>query len=170
MESVLQEAIQVKNELIDNCDTIFISSVNLEGSPNVSYAPVYIDNSSYFYIYVSALAKHTKNIIDTKKISFMIIEKNSDNVFAKKRITFDGKIKIIPRNTDDFNLIMDNMKNKLGETIDMIKHMKDFSLIQINPISALLVHGFSRAFILSGDGLNDIKHLNDIGHTEKSGK
>ena len=50
MDSVLQEAIQVKNELIDNCDTIFISSVNLEGFPNVSYAPVYIDNSSYFYI------------------------------------------------------------------------------------------------------------------------
>ena len=63
------------------------------------------------------------------------------------------------------------MKKKFGETIDMIKHMEDFSLIQINPMSALLVHGFAKAFILSGEGLNDVKHLNDIGHTEnKNGK
>ena len=171
MDDILQEARLVKNELIENCETIFISSVNKKGNPNVSYAPTYIDESLNFYIYVSALAKHTQNIIETNKISFMILEQNSNNIFAKKRITFNGKINKIQRNSDHFNNVISEMTKKLGETIDMIKHMEDFSLIQINPMSALLVHGFAKAFILSGDGLNDVKHLNDMGHTEnKNGK
>ena len=55
----------------------------------------------------------------------------------------------------------------LGDTIDVTKHMEDFYLIKIKPVSGLLVHGFAKAFVLHGEGLNEIKHLNDIGHKEK---
>ena len=167
MDPVLIEAIEVKNNLIKNCNIIFLSTVNEENGPNVSYAPTYIDDNCNFYIYISTLAKHTNNIIKTNKISFMIIDEESQNIFAKKRITFDGAIEIIDRKTETFNELMGHMKNKLGETIDMIKHMEDFYLIKIQPISGLLVHGFAKAFVIHGEGLNEIKHLNDIGHTEK---
>ena len=100
----------------------------------------------------------------------MIIDEESQNIFAKKRITFDGTIKIINRKTDAFNELMGHMKNKLGDTIDMIRHMEDFYLIKIKPVSALLVFGFAKAFVLTGDGLNDVRHLNDIGHKEKNDK
>ena len=167
MDPVLKEAFEVKNGLIKNCNTIHISTVSEKNDPNVSYAPTYIDDNCNFYIYISTLAKHTNNMIKTKKISFMILDEKSQNVFAKKRITFNGEIKIIDRETEIFNELMAQMKNKLGETIDMIKHMKDFHLIKITPISGLLVHGFAKAFVLHGEGLSEIKHLNDIGHTEK---
>ena len=170
MDLILQEAIEAKDDLIKNCNIILISTINEKNEPNVSYAPTYIDSQCNFYIYISALAKHTKNLITTNKISFMIMEENSANIFAKKRITFNGKIKIIDRKSDVFNELMDKMKTKLGETIEMIKNMQDFHLIQIKPISGLLVHGFARAFIVQGDGLSDIKHLNDIGHSEKNEK
>ena len=170
MDLILQEAIEAKNELIKNCNIILISTINEKNEPNASYAPTYIDPQCNFYIYISTLAKHTKNLITNNKISFMVMEENSANVFAKKRITFNGKIKIIDRKSDAFNDLMDEMKNKLGETIDMIKNMQDFHLIKIKPISGLLVHGFARAFIVQGEGLNEIKHLNDIGHSEKDEK
>jgi len=167
MDPILKEAIEAKNSLIKNCNTILISTVSEKNNPNVSYAPTYIDDNCNFYIYISTLAKHTNNMIKTKKISFMILDEKSQNIFAKKRITFNGEIKMIDRKTEIFNELMGQMKNKLGETIDMIKHMEDFYLIKITPISGLLVHGFAKAFVLHGEGLNEIKHLNDIGHTEK---
>ena len=167
MDPVLKEAIEAKNSLIKSCNTILISTVSEKNNPNVSYAPTYIDDNCNFYIYISTLAKHTNNMIKTKKISFMILDEKSQNIFAKKRITFNGEIKIIDRKTGIFNELMEQMKNKLGETIDMIKHMEDFHLIKIKPISGLLVHGFAKAFVLHGEGLSEIKHLNDIGHTEK---
>jgi len=163
----LQEAIIAKNNLIKNCNIIFISTVNKQGEPNVSYAPTYIDNKCNFYIYISKLAKHTQNIIDTNKISFMILEQKNKNIFAKKRITLNGNIKIINRKTDIFNELMKKMQTKLGDTIEITKNMKDFHLFKITPNSGLLVHGFAKAFIMSGEGLNKVKHLNDIGHTEK---
>lgn len=167
MDPVLKEAIEAKNSLIKSCNTILISTISENNNPNVSYAPTYIDDNCNFYIYISTLAKHTNNMIKTNKISFMIIDENTQNIFAKKRITFNGKIEIIDRKTDLFNQLMDQMKNKLGDTIDMIKHMEDFYLIKIKPVSGLLVHGFAKAFVLHGEGLNEIKHLNDIGHKEK---
>ena len=167
MDPILQEALTIKNILFKNCNTIFISTVDNKGYPNVSYAPTYIDPENNFYIYISTLAKHTQNMLITKKISFMIVENNSENIFAKKRITLTGEINTIDRTSDVFNHIMLNMKNKLGDTIDMIKHMEDFHLIRIKPLSGLLVHGFAKAFILNGMGLNNITHLNDVGHTEK---
>jgi len=170
MDSILQEAHIEKEKLIKDCNTIFIGSVNQSGEPNASYAPTHIDEDCNFYIYISALAKHTKNILDTGKISFMLVEPKSQNIFAKKRITFNGQIKKIERKSEDFNTVMGDMRDKLGETIDMIRNMEDFSLIKITPISGLLVYGFAKAFILTGKGLNEIKHLNDIGHTEKNDK
>ena len=167
MDLSLQEAIIAKNNLIKNCNIIFISTVNKQGEPNVSYAPTYIDNKCNFYVYISALAKHTQNIINTNKISFMIMDQKNQNIFAKKRITLNGNIKIIDRKTDIFNKLMKKMQTKLGDTIEITKNMKDFHLFKITPNSGLLVHGFAKAFIMSGEGLNEVKHLNDIGHTEK---
>ena len=167
MDLSLQEAIIAKNNLIKNCNIIFISTVNKQGEPNVSYAPTYIDNKCNFYVYISTLAKHTQNIINTNKISFMIMDQKNQNIFAKKRITLNGNIKIIDRKTDIFNKLMKKMQTKLGDTIEIIKNMKDFHLFKITPNSGLLVHGFAKAFIMSGEGLNEVKHLNDIGHTEK---
>ena len=105
MDLILQEAIEAKNELIKNCNIILISTINKKNEPNVSYAPTYIDSQCNFYVYISTLAKHTKNIIGNNKISFMVMEENSPNIFAKKRITFNGKIKIINRKSDTFNTL-----------------------------------------------------------------
>ena len=82
MDPVLKEAIEAKNSLIKNCNTILISTVSEKNNPNVSYAPTYIDDNCNFYIYISTLAKHTNNMIKTKKISFMILDEKSQNIFA----------------------------------------------------------------------------------------
>ena len=107
----------LKNNLLQiiNCNIILISTINEKNEPNVSYAPTYIDSQCNFYIYISTLAKHTKNILGNNKLSFMAMEENSPNIFAKKRITFNGKIKIIDRKSDTFNTLMDKIKKVLDK-------------------------------------------------------
>ncbi|WP_379969111.1 pyridoxamine 5'-phosphate oxidase family protein [Epilithonimonas sp. UC225_85] len=48
-------------ELISKTQSLILATVDAEGTPNASYAPfVEIDNK--FYILVSFMAKHTKNL------------------------------------------------------------------------------------------------------------
>ena len=56
------------------------------------------------------------------------------------------------------------MENKFGETITYLKNMKDFHLFEMKPNTGLLVSGFGKAFNFTGEGLNDIVHLNEKGH------
>jgi putative heme iron utilization protein len=63
-------------ELIAKTQSLILATVDAEGNPNSSYAPfVEIDNK--FYILVSFMAKHTKNLSEGRKVSAMFIEDES---------------------------------------------------------------------------------------------
>ena len=154
-----------KENIINSMKSIVISTVDDENNPNVSYAPSVVDEGN-FYIYISKLAKHTSNLIDNPKISFMVIEDEtiSDNIFGRKRFTINASVSQVERDTDKWNTKMNLMENKFGETITYLKNMKDFHLFEMKPNTGLLVSGFGKAFNFTGEGLNDIVHLNEKGH------
>tara|TARA_Y100001963_G_C6668772_1_gene394051 strand:+ start:448 stop:945 length:498 start_codon:yes stop_codon:yes gene_type:complete len=154
-----------KERIIDNMRSIVISTVDDKNNPNVSYAPSLVDEDN-FYIYISNLAKHTSNLIDNPKISFMVIEDEtiSDNIFGRKRFTINASVSQVERDTDKWNTKMDLMEDKFGETITYLKNMKDFHLFEMKPDKGLLVSGFGKAFTFTGVGLNNIIHLNEEGH------
>ena len=41
-----------------------LSTIGENGRPESSYAPFVVDQNNYYYIYVSALARHTGNLLN----------------------------------------------------------------------------------------------------------
>lgn len=42
--------------------------------------------------------------------------------------------------------------------------MKDFHLYRLHPLRATYVAGFAKAFVIEGENLDKVRHLNDVGH------
>tara|TARA_B100001996_G_scaffold292219_1_gene232430 strand:- start:134 stop:646 length:513 start_codon:yes stop_codon:yes gene_type:complete len=169
MNDTLSKAIKEKEKIISEMNTMILSTTDSKGIPNASYAPTTIDESGNFYIYISELSKHTQNLLNSNNASLMIIEdeSKSDNLFARRRFTMNSNSKEVVRDSNEWNEKIQLLENKFKEQIGFLKNMTDFHLFKLTPIDGLLVHGFGRAFRFVGEGLNQIKHLNDKGHTEK---
>ena len=166
--SIEIEAISEKKLLLDNLDTVILSTIDESGMPNSSYAPIALDENGYIYIYISELAKHTDNIIANKKVSVMFIEDESKaaNLYARKRLTINVIPEHIDRDTEDWNRKMIILENKFSETIKALKNMTDFHLFRLKPKDALLVYGFGKAFRFKGEDLAQLSHVNEKGHKE----
>ena len=170
MTKLEQEAINEKNDIVNKMQSINISTICENSVPNSSYAPAAIDEEGNYYIYVSELSKHTRNLLINSKVSIMLIEDevNSKNIFARKRFTINANAEIINRDTQNWYEKIQLLESKFGESIKFLKEMTDFHLFKLVPIDGLLVYGFGRAFNFVGKNLDEIKHLNETGHTKKS--
>ena len=170
MDDIQKKAESVKQQILDQMQTVMISTVDASGVPNSSYAPSLRDNENNFYIYISELSKHTNNLLTTKKVSIMIIEDEAaaNNIFARKRFTMDADSSIVDRECDKWSSIMGLMEDKFGDSMKYLKKLTDFHLFKLIPYKGLLVHDFARAFRYDGIGLKNIVHLNEKGHTEKT--
>lgn len=75
---------QVK-ELISKTLSVTLATVDAEGTPNASYAP-FVQIGNKFYVLVSFMAKHTKNLSESRKVSAMFIEDESatKQVYARE--------------------------------------------------------------------------------------
>lgn len=154
-------------ELIANTKSIILATVDAEGTPNSSYAPfVQVDNT--FYILVSFMAKHTKNLASDRKTSIMFIEDESatKQIYARERLTFETTTSSIERDTDVWNTVVTNLKETHGKVVDVISEMKDFILIALHPIKGSYVNGFGSAYFVD-ENLEIIEHRNDMNHQSK---
>tara|TARA_Y100001968_G_C18902848_1_gene501569 strand:+ start:25 stop:537 length:513 start_codon:yes stop_codon:yes gene_type:complete len=170
MTKLEKEAINEKNDIVKKMQSINISTICENSVPNSSYAPAAIDEEGNYYIYVSELSKHTRNLLINSKVSIMLIEDEvtSKNIFARKRFTINANAEIINRDTQNWYEKIQLLESKFGESIKFLKEMTDFHLFKLVPIDGLLVYGFGKAFNFVGKNLEEIKHLNEIGHKKKS--
>ena len=60
-----------------------LSTIGKNGRPESSYAPFVVDQNNQFYIYISALARHTKNLLHDSRAGIMFIEpeEQAENIF-----------------------------------------------------------------------------------------
>ncbi|MEG0917243.1 MAG: pyridoxamine 5'-phosphate oxidase family protein [Myroides sp.] len=154
-------------ELVANSKSIILGTVDAEGNPNSSYAPfVKIDNT--FYILVSFMARHTKNLRDQKKVSMMFIadEDASKQIYARERLTFDATTTQIARDSDQWNTVIALLKETHGKVVEVIAPMEDFILIAVNPVKGAYVNGFGSAYFVD-ENLDVLEHRNDINHGQK---
>lgn len=115
---------------------------------------------SEFYILISGLAKHTKNILLNNKVSFMISqpETASNNPQTLARISLMGKANLIERNSEDYDSAQKNylMKNPSAE---MYFGLGDFQLYKLEVEKARFVAGFAKTFNLSKESLQNLKNI-----------
>ncbi|MCG9788351.1 heme utilization protein HutZ [Vibrio mediterranei] len=150
--------------------TIQLATVDEEGRPNVSYAP-YVQNQDGYFVLISQIARHARNLEKNPNVSLMMIEDESDSkqLFARKRLTFDAVASIVERDTEQWQAVIAQMQDRFGEIIDGLSQLQDFILFNLKVEQGLFVKGFGQAYQVSGDDLVDFVHLQE-GHrkVEKS--
>jgi putative heme iron utilization protein len=139
-----------------------LSTIGKTGGPESSYAPFVIDHNNNFYIYVSALARHTGNMQNDGRVGIMLIEAEAEaeNIFARKRVTFECDAEAVDRETEvwrEIMLLFDQLATELMETL---RRLTDFQLLRLRPKSGLFVKGFGKAYQISGARMDELSHVN----------
>jgi putative heme iron utilization protein len=161
----LQSVFKDFEKFINQRKTVILGTLNATVEAEASYAPV-LRKDGKFYIYVSELAKHTHNLLENKNLTLLFIEDESEaeNIFARKRATLKAQAKHIARDSEGWDSIMDTYGEHLGETARMLRNLQDFHLFELTCLKGNFVRGFAQAYALSGDLLNEVRHMNDRGH------
>lgn len=135
-------------QLLQNQKTLLLSTVSDEGEPECSYAPYVKDQDGVFYIFVSELATHTKNLLNHLKASILFIqpEQEANNLFARERITFSCLVKEIKKDNVLYNEQLNKMDVEFGQTIALLRRLPDFHLLALKPVKGKYVMGFGKAF------------------------
>ncbi|MBI2637782.1 MAG: pyridoxamine 5'-phosphate oxidase family protein [Candidatus Sungbacteria bacterium] len=142
--------------------TLVLGTVGADGTPTASYAPFVQQNN--FYIYTSALSRHTSDLQEIPKASILFIEDEAgvSNLFARKRITFSCDVEVIPRWCDEWVSVMEHFGEKFGSIFDAIRPLGDFVLFCLKPYEAVYVEGFGQAYRLNADLTNAV-HVKGTG-------
>ncbi|MBM7037140.1 heme utilization protein HutZ [Vibrio ulleungensis] len=156
-------------EFRDSRQTLQLATIGESGAPHVSYAPFAFDQQGY-YILVSDLAEHGKNLKLNKRVSIMMIqdENEAKSVHARKRLTFDTEAMHIDKASEHGVAGIAALVTRFGEMAENLSKLGDFNLYKLTPSSGRYVKGFGQAFNVSGNDLVDFLHL-DEGHLQNKG-
>lgn len=154
-------------ELIATRQSLVLSTTDSRGNPEASYAPFISDEAGCFYIYVSALARHSSNLKKAARVSFMLIEDEAEaaSIYARKRLTLTCESQLVDRESEAFGPLMDQFIERFGAVMKQLAGMKDFQLFRFKPIAGRLVLGFGAAFKVTGLQLE--RHLKGQHQTGK---
>lgn len=152
-EGIVQEAAAFQSGF----DSVVMATTDGDGHPHVSYAVYVADASGAFYIYVSALATHTRNLTQRRQASIMFIEAESQaaNPFARKRLTIECGAELIQRDTSLWDEILERFAERHGGIVAVLRGLPDFHLFWLVPARAVYVRGFGQAFTLGPEQLID---------------
>ncbi|MBS4051370.1 MAG: pyridoxamine 5'-phosphate oxidase family protein [Methylomonas sp.] len=141
------------DELIRRQDSLLIASRSAGGAVAISYAP-YVRDDAGFYIFVSELAQHTQNLLAQPRAAILFIEPEADagNPFARRRLTFDCRVREIGKNHVDYAPKLDAMAAKFGDIVGVLRTLPDFHLLLLQPQTGQFVAGFGKAFNVDGLG------------------
>jgi len=169
MNQVKQERLQNRlgpeiKEFRESCLTLQLATVDVDGKPNVSYAPFALLEDGY-YVLISQIAKHARNLLENPQVSLMMIEDEgiSKTIYARKRLTFEANVVVVERDNERWIDAVAELKSRFGEIVDGLSGLEDFTLFCLEPTHGLFVKGFGQAFKVSGDDLVDFVHLQE-GH------
>lgn len=161
----LQQRLQPEIEALRaQCRSLMLATLDEQGAPNVSYAPfVFLDG--HYYVLVSEVARHGRNLKAVAKASLMLIEDEADSrqLYARVRLSHDAEVSQIARDSEHWNQAVDALTQRHGDLVTNLTRMADFSLFRLTPLQGLYVKGFGQAFEVSGDDQLDMVHLT-VGH------
>ncbi len=166
MQDKLERAKVAYKDFSDNFKTLQMATVSENGVPNVSYSP-YVKHDGCFYIYVSELSEHTKNLMSNPVVSIFFIqnEEEAKHLFARRRLTYNCDVKEVSREDGLFNQVISKYAELFNEKfINMLKELEDFHLYQLQPNSGIFVNGFGQAFDTIGENMSELIHKNEVGH------
>jgi len=151
--------------LLETSLSLHLSTIGEDGFPHSGYTPYLRDTGGKedvlaFYVFVSELSVHTRDMLKTPKVSIMIIEDEAacKQVFARTRVTYNCEVLQIGRDHVDYADVLDRLEQRQGNTVSLLRELPDFHLMRLRPFSGQFVMGFGKAFSLSGPSMNVFEH------------
>ena len=140
-------------QLLQSQQTLVLATVTEQGKAESSYAPYVKDDNGVYYIFVSELATHTKNMLANQQVSVLFIQPETEakNLFSRERVVFDCSISEVQRQNEWYHKIMLIFKESFGETVDLLQSLPDFHLLALNPVRGKYIAGFGKAFSINTD-------------------
>ncbi len=145
-------------DFIANIQTAIIGTLDANHHPFSSYAPYVYDNN-YFYIYISDIATHAKNIQKNPKASLFFVEDESktENLFARKRSSLQCDSLKIARETERFEAVLDLFAQKFdAKMVATLKKMTDFNLYELKVNYGEATFGFGKAYFIGGENMDEL--------------
>ena len=150
---------------MNNAKSVYISSVNDETDPEISYSPCIVDDDKHIYILVSTLSKRTKSLLAQRNVSLMFIEpeEQCEQIYVRTRLIFLCNTLRIDREMGFSHLLWDEkvaqFTAKFGDIISMLVSLDDFKMFRFIPIHGTFVKGFGKAYTIEGQLLDNISHI-----------
>jgi heme oxygenase (biliverdin-IX-beta and delta-forming) len=128
--------------------SVLMATVNRDGVPEASYAPYVMDDDGSYYVFVSGLARHTRDFQESGHVSLQFIENedSAQNLFARRRLTLLCDVSAIPRASPVHEEILEHFTQSFGRFVNTLRGLPDFQLFRLTPRSGLYVRGFGQAF------------------------
>jgi putative heme iron utilization protein len=155
---------------ISNIKTAIIGTIDKENRPFSSYAP-YIYDNNHFYIYISDIATHAKNLHVRPYASLFFIEdeSKSSNLFARKRISLQCESCVILRDSERFEEVLSLFSQKFDSSmVTTLKNMLDFNLFELHVSGGEATFGFGEAYFIGGENMNELIPRQGLGHKSKN--
>jgi hypothetical protein len=127
--------------------SVLMATVNQDGVPEASYAPYVMDDDGRYYVFVSALARHTRDFQETGHVSLQFIENedSAQNLFARRRLTLLCDVSAIQRASPAYEELLEQFTQRFGRFVNTLRGLPDFQLFRLTPRSGLYVRGFGQA-------------------------
>jgi putative heme iron utilization protein len=138
--------------LISSQRSLLLATSNSEGDAEISYAP-YVRIEQAYYIFVSELARHTGNMLRSRRASVMFIQPETEaaNLFARRRLIFSCRVAEIRADDARYTPILDAMRQACGDVVGLLSSLTDFHLLALAPRQGQYVAGFGKAYAIDMD-------------------
>lgn len=156
-------------DFIANIQTAIIGTLDKHNHPFSSYAPYIYDNNR-FYVYISDIATHAKNLQKNPKASLFFVEDESktENLFARKRVSLQCDSQKIERGCEHFEAVLDLFSQKFdAKMVATLKKMTDFNLYEFKVNYGEATFGFGKAYFIGGENMDElVERTGDNPHHE----
>lgn len=132
-----------------------------EGIPNLAMvAYAYAGDFSAFYIHLSRLGKHTRDMEIDPHVSLLIAETDDGRPDPQTlaRVSLQGVAQILPKDDREYIQIKHLYLVRFPES-EALFSLGDFNLWRITPLGGRFVAGFARAFNLVPEALVNASKL-----------
>lgn len=143
---------------IQDIQTAILGTLDKNHHPFSSYAP-YIYDTNRFYVYISDIATHAKNIKQNPNVSLFFVEDEgkTSNLFARKRISLQCESTKIERENKRFETVLDLFAHKFdAKMVETLKNMTDFNLYEFKTTYGEATFGFGKAYFIGGENMNEL--------------
>ena len=143
---------------IQTIQTAILGTLDQNGLPFSSYAP-YVYDKHRFYVYISDIATHAKNLKRTPKVSLFFVEDESKttNLFARKRVSLQCESRLIKREEKRFDEVMALFTQKFdANMVETLKKMLDFNLYEFETTYGEATFGFGKAYFVGGKYMDEL--------------